>query len=88
MIDHLPRRTKLVWLAIQQLAADNGASNGISLADIGAFLRTHDTPLGAWEIRGELTALEELELVRLDPATGRWHAAQATPRKERSARAS
>lgn len=71
MTEHLPRRTKLVWLAISELAAQSSRA-GITLTDLGSYLRDRDTPLGAWEIRGELSDLEDLGLVRFDGENGCW----------------
>ena len=74
MTELLPRRTKLVWLAINHLAGDSKApGSGLTAADVGALLREQDTPMGAWEVRGELTHLEEVGLLTLDAQSGRWH---------------
>ena len=65
------RRTKLVLEAVQALV--KAGANGFAPADIGAHLRAHGEPMGAWEVRGELSNLEASGDVRLDTASARWH---------------
>ncbi len=86
MTEHLPRRTKLVWLAIKELAGEShAAGSGLTPADVGALLREHDTPLGAWEVHGELSNLEEIGLVTMDAQSGRWHASNEREAPQESA---
>ena len=40
--------------------------------DVTAHLRTHHMPVGAWEVRGELSNLERLGLIELDEETAVW----------------
>ncbi len=41
--------------------------------DVTAYLRDKGSSCGAWEVRGELTLLERMGLIELDPETARWH---------------
>ena len=83
MNESLPRETKLVWLALQELMGDAPASaEGIALTDLAVVLRKQDPPMGAWEVRGELTYLEAIGLVRFDLETGRWLLHEGTQQRE------
>lgn len=86
MNESLPRETKLVWLALQELMrAATASDEGITLADLAVALRKQDTPMGTWEVRGELTHLETIGLVRFDSETARWHLHEGTPQRESAA---
>lgn len=68
------------------LAAQADPGVGIVPGAINAQLRELGSPMGAWEVRLELTNLEAAGEVRCDPATGRWHqvSAGAQQSKKRS----
>ena len=86
MNESLPRKTKMIWLALQELIQDASASSeGILLVDVAVALRNQDTPMGAWQVRGELTRLEALGLVRFDSETGLWHVHDSKPQRESAA---
>ena len=40
--------------------------------DVTAHLRARGTPVGAWEVRGELTNLARLGLIVLDEDSATW----------------
>jgi len=79
-----PRRTDLVLRAFNELIAAAAARDGIVPGDISDLLRKQGAPLGGWEIRFELSQLEQAGKVVLDPATGRFHPASAATDKRRS----
>ena len=58
------RRTKTVFDAVTALR--DGGSEVFRPGDVTAHLRAGGAPIGAWEIRGELTKLERLGLIVLD----------------------
>ena len=64
------RRTKTVFDAVTALrdAGDTAFRPG----DVTAHLRAKGTPIGAWQVRGELTILERLGLIALDEASATW----------------
>ena len=64
------RRTKLVLDAIQAIAV--AGNHAFAPADVGAQLRSAQTPMSAWEIRGELTTLEVSGDITIDPTTALW----------------
>lgn len=66
------RRTDRVRQAVDQLLAGDQEGRGFLPGDINAVLREHNEPMGAWEVRGELSTLERLGYLRLDAASGRW----------------
>lgn len=68
------------------LAAQAEPGAGILPGAINAQLRELGSPMGAWEVRLELTNLETAGLARCDGATGRWHpvSAGAQQSKKRS----
>lgn len=78
------RRTDLVLRAFEELADTGGLREGIRPGDIGSRLRELGTPLGSWEIRYELTRLEELGTIVLDDASGRWRLARPRAGRRRS----
>ena len=67
------RRTKTVFDAVAALR--NAGSAAFRPGDVTAHLRASGTPIGAWEIRGELTNLERLGLIMLDEDTATWRLA-------------
>jgi len=69
------RRTDRVRDAVERLMTEDDAGRGFLPGDVNALLREQNEPMGAWEVRGELTKLERLGDIRLDSATGRWHRA-------------
>lgn len=78
------RRTHLVRRVFKELAQRAGGDEGIRPGAINAELRTLGSPMGAWEVRIELTNLESAGEVRCDPATGLWFLADAAQSKKRS----
>jgi hypothetical protein len=80
------RRTDLVLRVFEELLSTGRYDDGLRPGDIGTRLRELGTPLGSWEIRYELTALERLGTIALDEATGRWHPARTDARRKRGAR--
>ena len=79
-----PRRTDLVLRAFNELMATRSARDGIVPGDISELLRKQNAPLGGWEIRYELSQLEQAGKVVVDPSTGRFHPANAASDKRRN----
>lgn len=67
------RRTNLVLSVIEKLVAEGRAE--FRPGDIVSRLRQQNQPLGAWEVRGELTNLEAAGVIELDPDTAGWRMA-------------
>lgn len=74
------RRTKLVLDAIQALAA--GGAHTFMPADVGAELRRKQTPMSAWEIRGELSTLEASATIACNPASAHWSLRATDPQRQ------
>lgn len=72
------RRTDNVFAVIQTVAADKPEFRP---GDLASFLRERGTPMGVWEIRGELSRLEQRGVIENDPATGAWSLAAESSRK-------
>lgn len=70
------RRTDRVRQAIATLLEREAAPDGFRPGDINRILREENEPMGAWEVRGELTRLEQLGELELNPETGCWFRAQ------------
>jgi repressor of nif and glnA expression len=64
------RRTKRIFEVIQEIVGAQG--HGFRPGDIASVLRERGQPLGAWEIRGQLSILEAEGLIRLEPESGTW----------------
>lgn len=64
------RRTKTVFDAV--VALREGGVASFRPGDVAGHLRDKGTPIGAWEIRGELTNLERLGLIVLDEDVAVW----------------
>ncbi len=64
------RRTKRIFEVIQEIVGADG--KGFRPGDIASVLRERGQPLGAWEIRGQLSILEAEGLIRLEPDSGAW----------------
>ena len=79
-----PRRTDLVLRAFNELIAAAPARDGIRPGDVSELLRKQGAPLGGWEIRFELSQLEQAGKVVVDPATGRFHPAKTAADKRRN----
>ncbi len=73
------RRTDLVRSVIDELVAEGHRT--FSPGDVVSRLRQQNQPMGAWEVRGELSKLEAEGTIENDPASAAW---QLT--RERSAR--
>ena len=67
------RRTDRVREAIATLLEQAPHPEGFQPAQVNRVLREENQPMGAWEVRGELSLLERLGEVELNPETGRWH---------------
>ena len=64
------RRTKTVFDAVTAL--QEAGSTTFRPGDVTAHLRASGAPLGAWQVRGELTNLERLGLIVLDEDSATW----------------
>ena len=64
------RRTKTVFDAV--LALEGAGQSSFRPGDVTAHLRATDSPVGAWQVRGELTNLERLGLIVLDEESATW----------------
>ena len=64
------RRTKRIFEVIQEIVGAEGKD--FRPGDIASVLRERGQPLGAWEIRGQLSILEAEGLIRLVPESGGW----------------
>lgn len=64
-------RTQKVFNAIKK-ATNNSSATPFKAGDIAQVLRDGGFPLGAWEVRGELTTLHKAELIALDAASADW----------------
>ena len=70
-MDSGKRRTDQVRRAVADLTA-NQVADGFLPGDVNRILREQNEPMGAWEVRAELSALERGGEIRLDTARGRW----------------
>ena len=66
------RQTKIVFDAFGELTEGRG-DDGVRPGDIAALMRERGAPIGAWEIRGELSKLEHLGVITLNAEAGTWH---------------
>jgi DNA-binding IclR family transcriptional regulator len=73
------RRTKAVYAVIEALVRDGQAD--FRPGDVTAAMRKRGQPLGAWEVRRELSTLEADGLIELDPETGFWSLTAAASKK-------
>ncbi|HEY5679278.1 MAG TPA: hypothetical protein VIS55_04355 [Pseudomonadales bacterium] len=69
------RRTKRIFRVIQEIVGAKGRD--FRPGDIASVLRERGQPLGAWEIRGQLSILEAEGLIRLVPESGSWEMASS-----------
>jgi len=65
------RRTDQVYAVFYQLAQEK-KNQGVSPGEINEALRQQGRPMGAWEVRGELTKLERLGAITLDARKAVW----------------
>ena len=65
------RRTDLVFAVFSTLAADKGTT-GVAASEVIQALRQQGNPMSAWEVRGELTKLENMAAIELEESTARW----------------
>lgn len=70
--------TDQVYAAVQALAADKPS---FLPGDLASHLRTQGQPMGVWQLRGELSRLEDAGLLRNDPVSGAWSLAEAASRQ-------
>jgi len=86
------RLTKTIYDTICRVVADGNDS--LRPGDIVGKMRDEGKPLGAWEVRGQFSQLENLGLLKIDVDTGIWQLVdgidfdEATRRKNGSARSS
>lgn len=66
------RRTNRVRAAIAELLDQLGTETGFRPGDVNRVLREKNQPMGAWEVRGELSKLEANGELALDPDTALW----------------
>ncbi len=64
------RRTKTVYDAA--LALREAGLSSFGPGDVTAQLRATGAPVGAWEVRGELSNLERMGLIVLDEDVAEW----------------
>ena len=64
------RRTRTVFEAVVALVGE-GATH-FRPGDVATHLRDAEHPIGAWEIRGEFSKLEQMELIEVDPELAIW----------------
>ncbi len=69
------RRTDRVRNAVERLLEDDLDGRGFLPGDVNELLREDNEPMGAWEVRGELTTLARQGYLSLDAGSGRWHKA-------------
>lgn len=72
------RRTDVIYHVIQELSTSHP---NFRPGDVASFLREKGQPLGVWEIRGELSRLEDAGLLKNDAATGSWSVVKGNSRK-------
>jgi hypothetical protein len=80
-VSHRSRRTDLVLGVFKELVA-NGV-DGVRPGAICDRLRELGRPMGAWEVRGELSTLEASREIVIDDATGAWYLREQRNRKQR-----
>lgn len=68
------RRTDLVLAVIEKLVAEGRSE--FRPGDVVSRLREQNQPMGAWEVRGELSKLEAEGMLENDPATAAWRMAR------------
>ncbi|MCP5186111.1 MAG: hypothetical protein H6993_19245 [Pseudomonadales bacterium] len=64
------RRAAIVLGIIQDLAASGRTR--VRPGDVIALLRERGMPMGAWEVRAELSGLEAAGMIVLDVASAEW----------------
>ena len=67
------RRTNLVLSVIEDLVAEG--CREFRPGDVVSRLRARNQPLATWEVRGELTNLENEGVIELEPDSGAWRVA-------------
>ena len=69
-VSEAQRKTRTVYDAFNSVIGSNGQE--IRAGQVVAFLRESNDPFGSWEVRGELSKLEALGLLKLNGSTGTW----------------
>jgi len=69
-------RTQKVFNAIKS-TVDNSTSQPFRSGDISQTLRNGGFPLGSWEVRGEFSALQSLNMIELDSSAADWRLTDA-----------
>lgn len=65
------RQTRIVYEGFMELASGNGGV--VEVGDLVAHMRGRNRPMGAWEVRGELSTLEAAGLIAVDEESASWH---------------
>lgn len=69
-------RTQKVFNAIKS-TVDNSTSQSFRSGDISQTLRNGGFPLGSWEVRGEFSALQSINMIELDSSAADWRLTDA-----------
>ena len=64
------RRTKLVHTVIKTLAQEGKSQ--FRPGDVNEMLRARGQPLGTWEVRAELSRLQDNGVIELDSESATW----------------
>jgi len=64
------RQTRIVYEGFMELANGNGGV--VEVGDLVTYLRGRNRPMGAWEVRGELSTLQAAGLVAVDEESASW----------------
>ena len=64
-------RTQKVFDAIKS-NVDNNTATPFRAGDISQTLRDGGFPLGSWEVRGEFSALAQINMIELSAAAADW----------------
>jgi hypothetical protein len=84
-LESASRRTDLVLRIVNELLDDPDNAAGILPGDVNTRLRDLGSPMGAWEVRGELANLAAAGVLVVDPDTTRWsRVPAAAPAAKRS----
>jgi len=73
------RRTETVYGVIQELFEQGRTA--VQPGDVSDVLRQRGAPLGAWEIRAELSNLEAQGRLTCDEDTANWHLTESSSLK-------
>ena len=65
------KRTETIYAIFRELV--DGGRDSVRPGDINTVLRDRGQPMGTWEVRRELSRLEDEGLISCDAATTEWH---------------